>query len=327
MPKPRASTHDMSNLLPALRRVLAGLEESRVTRAPSAALEAFRAELRRRECSAKYVREAMRYVARCLPPRKSLDVIGAADLSASLAAIAGSVSRERAHAVLNVFFGWLVECGDLGSNPMTSIPHARKKAVRVPRRGLTPEEYQGMCRSEKIKRYRRVFYAVAIGTALRCGVLASIRWADVDIERALVRYVTKKGDEFRLKALPVAAVDELRAWKVEQGNPAPEARVFRRVPRPRTFYKDLAAAGIAIETVAGRLDRHALRVSMCTAMAQVGVPLPLAQGVMDHSDVRLTAEIYTRFPDAAQRDAIERASRYFQGPSVKDQGRSGDRAA
>jgi integrase len=71
-----------------------------------------------------------------------------------------------------------------------------------------------------------------------------------------------------------------------------------RVPKMKTFQKDLSKAGIVVVDESGRrMDFHALRGTFCTMLAVNQVPLADAMHLMRHSDPKLTMKIYT---DASQ---------------------------
>jgi integrase len=101
--------------------------------------------------------------------------------------------------------------------------------------------------------------------------------------------ITKSG---RNETVPlVEALAE--AFRAARANTPDHRKVFRGIPKMETFRKDLKAAGI--QEVDGRGRRavlHSLRHSLCTMMAASGVPMAVAQRVMRHSDIRLTAQHY-----------------------------------
>lgn len=53
-----------------------------------------------------------------------------------------------------------------------------------------------------------------------------------------------------------------------------------------------------------KLDIHALRVTFCTRLALAGVPIQVAQSLMGHQSVEMTANIYTRVTTQNLRDAL-----------------------
>jgi hypothetical protein len=84
---------------------------------------------------------------------------------------------------------------------------------------------------------------------------------------------------------------ELRKAKPKDAKPTD--RVLRRIPSMKVLRADLKAAGIPDEPEAGRVDLHAMRMSLATFLAANGVPQRVAQAHMRHSDPRLTSGVYT----------------------------------
>ena len=73
----------------------------------------------------------------------------------------------------------------------------------------------------------------------------------------------------------------------------------------RMFHEVCARAGIAVREEDGtKLDIHALRVTFCTRLALAGVPIQVAQSLMGHQSVEMTANIYTRVTTQNLRDAL-----------------------
>ncbi|MCL2204234.1 MAG: site-specific integrase [Defluviitaleaceae bacterium] len=73
----------------------------------------------------------------------------------------------------------------------------------------------------------------------------------------------------------------------------------------RMFNKLCTKLGIERVTV------HSLRHTFCTILAKQGVPLKTASILMGHSDIGITARIYTHVDDAEKRRGIEKLSTYF----------------
>jgi len=113
----------------------------------------------------------------------------------------------------------------------------------------------------------------------------------------------------------VAALRSIRAVDA-----APFAYVFNgRVPRMKTFRRDLARAGIVYQDAAGRrVDFHSLRMVFATWLAVGGVHPRVAMELMRHSDLKLTMKIYT---DASQLPLVAGVERLpsFVVPSTSGQ--------
>lgn len=64
---------------------------------------------------------------------------------------------------------------------------------------------------------------------------------------------------------------------------------------------DLARAGIEVETAAGVVDFHSLRVTFITNLARGGVHPKVAR----HSTIELTMQTYTKLDASEQRAGID----------------------
>lgn len=79
-----------------------------------------------------------------------------------------------------------------------------------------------------------------------------------------------------------------------RGDAAPGESVFRIIPSVQRFHSDLATVGIKPEDERARkVVLHSLRHSLATMLAASKVPMAVAQRIMRHRDIRLTAETYT----------------------------------
>lgn len=145
---------------------------------------------------------------------------------------------------------------------------------------------------------RAAIYQTAAMSGLRLSELARLTPDLIDFE-SLTMYVSeeqKRRDEDTLPVHPKLAA----ILKPLCDGMAPDAPLWPggwHVHPTRMLYRDLAAAGIAAKTPAGRIDLHAVRVTFVTNLGRAGVPLVAAQKLARHSDPRLTANIYTKLGD------------------------------
>ena len=57
---------------------------------------------------------------------------------------------------------------------------------------------------------------------------------------------------------------------------------------------------------------HSLRHTFCTLLAKQGVPLKTASELAGHSNIALTAKVYTHVDDEERKKGIEKLSAYFE---------------
>ncbi len=184
-------------------------------------------------------------------------------------------------------------------------------------------------------------YSVALTLGLRQGEALGLRWADVDLgartltvrtgmqrvgkvgEGGGLRHVeTKSATSRRTLALPAVIVMALTAHRARQDDERGAGRwedhglVFcTRYGTPldganvtKYFQKLLQGARLP------HMRYHDLRHSAASFLAAQGVPITVAKEILGHSDIRLTANVYTHVLDAAKREAADAMDRLFARP-------------
>ncbi len=132
-------------------------------------------------------------------------------------------------------------------------------------------------------------------------------------ERSIVTYKSKRTDDLILTKDVTA---EMRAYLAKK---EPQNTVFNLVYDLRTMIKkDEADACIEYRDAAGRdLDFHSLRYTFCTKLAPAGIYITVAQKMMRHSTVELTAKFYTNILhefEVAAIEALENLTKTFSNP-------------
>ena len=230
-------------------------------------------------------------------------------------------------AAVIAFLNWNVRTERLASNPCQYIPKVDEtRDKRVKRRALTEDELRRLITSSG---QRGNFYLVAALTGLRMKEMISLTWDDVDLanEAVLVRASkgkAKRDDWIALSPEVTAALRQLRP-----AGASPVARVFQTSPTTRTFSADLKRAGIAeYDELGRRVDRHALRTTTGTLLAQAGVTPQQAQRQMRHADISTTLRHYTdlRLPDQAKAAAKLPSVGVSSTPDEIDESDDGDPA-
>lgn len=149
-------------------------------------------------------------------------------------------------------------------------------------------------------------YRACLTTMYACGLRllegARLEVADVDGARKLVHVHHGKGGRDRLVPLPDAALALLRAhWRTHRHPrwlfpappryPVPPRRVSERPVGESSLQKAFARA-VQASGVRKRAHVHTLRHSYATHLVESGVPLPLVQEYLGHSELSTTA-VYT----------------------------------
>ena len=200
---------------------------------------------------------------------------------------------------LSSFVNWLLGAGRLTVDPLAHVSKvATKGAESRQRRAFTMDEVE---RLRRVSGKRAVVYVTAAFTGLRRGELQKLEWRDIELAAVnpLIRArasTTKNGKEALLPLHPnvVQLLQSVRPATVARGD-----LVFKGlIPRMPRFYSDLKAAGITPADEQGRVaDFHSLRSTFATILTLNGKPQREIMELMRHSDMRLTAKVYT---DAGQ---------------------------
>jgi len=240
------------------------------------------------------------------------------------------------HAFLHRALDDAVRWGLIGRNvsSLVSLPRVEEKDIQT----LTSEQSRELI--DTAKGYRiETFIILALATGARHGELLSLRWEDVDLERAVMHirhtmhrvsgygYVentpkTKSGR--RMVTLPDFAVEALRLHRVSQDayrvavgdkwvnnnllftsihggflNPDTVRRWFRVI---------LKAAGLPVKTRV-----HDLRHSMATLLFAVGVHPKIVQERLGHSKISMTLDMYSHVLPSMQEDAANKINDLLKG--------------
>src|SRR5579872_5254563 len=273
-----------------------------------ALVEEYLNELRRRGRSEMHVTSTRSRLRCVLDGAEDLDVVQPEFIRTALARLADE--RKLSGKTLNdyrkslgAFFSWLELEGRWHTNPVRRVAPVQELEPTRVRRALSNDELCALL--ESTKQVRSAIYRLAATTGLRRSEIAALTWSDVDLEQrtVTVRAATAKNRKDTVLPMPegtVAALKDLRPRKPLRPT------IFRSVPGPRAFYRDLMRAGIQKTDSFEGVDFHALRTTFATALARAEVPLVLAQRLLRHSDPKLTANVYTKLDLEDARRAVHK---------------------
>ena len=190
---------------------------------------------------------------------------------------------------------WMERVGRIKTNPLKNVSRAdeRGKQKRV-RRAFTDEELSKLVAGSQD---RGIIYFTAARTGLRQEELKQAVWGDfrldADVPFVVVRdYAAKNKKEESVQLVP-EIVEALTAYR-PAGWKATDLVFPKGIPRARRLTLDLEANGIPYRDELGRYgDFHALRYTWATFLQRNGVAQRFAMKLMRHSDIRLTAQVYT----------------------------------
>src|SRR6266550_9339399 len=200
--------------------------------------------------------------------------------------------NEYLHAI-NGLMNWLQP--RVGINPLRFVQKAELNGKNKREgRAFTAEELERLC---SVSGRRGFVYRIAARTGIRRGELNEIEQRDIHLEAPLpfivVRASISKNHKQAMQPLTPDAVYALR--ELTHGDERPTDRVFKGlIPRMPRFRADLEAAGISyIDTKGEYADFHSLGKTFGTMLTLAGVPQRVVMELMRHSDMRLTALVYT----------------------------------
>jgi len=218
------------------------------------------------------------------------------------------------------------------------------RLVKRKNQSLTMEQAHGLL--EGVRGHRlEMLLTLALTTGMRRGELLALRWADVDLERKMVKvhrtvdYIPKYGyveNEPKTAAgeravlLPSFVADMLKQHRVQQLEVQLKAGsawedhdlVFTDLSggyfNPRyleKLFKKIAAQA----SLPPQMTFHNLRHSAATLLLSMGVPLKVIQEILGHSNFAITANIYTDVLPSMQEKAMEKWDDEFGGSDNQDE--------
>ena len=214
------------------------------------------------------------------------------------------------------------ECGTFlrAAREMDAENGARALAATTIGHGTKGPGYESKDRVRRVP--QAPLWRAFLETGGRFSEVVRAPWGELDETGSTLRFraETTKGKRERTLPLSAELTAELSSLRVLH------AEVLGRIPKVtdpifltpkgcawvgqnrnalRMFHEVCARAGIAVREEAGtKLDIHALRVTFCTRLALAGVPIQVAQSLMGHQSVEMTANIYTRVTTQNLRDAL-----------------------
>ncbi len=222
-------------------------------------------------------------------------------------------TAQRIFSVLRLVMDGAVRDGHVRRNPVAVIkaPSAPSREARF----LSPDEVVRLLEAARGSRYLPVLTLIA-ATGVRKGEALALTWADVDLDRRLMRIrgtlsrvsgelvVTSPKTSHSRRVLPLTSgmialltahraaqdlerVNAHNLWRergfvfaTETGAPLDPRNVLRALTTAAR------KAGLADVTV------HTLRHSAATAMLESGVHPKAVSELLGHSDIRITADVY-----------------------------------
>jgi integrase len=204
-----------------------------------------------------------------------------------------------------------IEWGYLEVNPARGIklpPMQRRRKTAV----LTCEQLAMLLRS--LQEPAKTLAITAAMTGLRIGEVLALRWANVDLEKNVIRvreavyaghFSTPKtkssirdvplGPALRQSLLDYRKGEQRDAlvFASKNGKPLDAKNILRRILKPTCAHLELPP-----------ITWHSFRHTHATLLSDLGESMKTAQAQLGHARLSTTAEIYTHVVPASQRAAV-----------------------
>ena len=210
-------------------------------------------------------------------------------------------------------------------NPCTGIkitPHTSDNRIKV----LSPVQQEELMQNVTDQR-ARLFCALGIYAGLRREEILGLQWGDIKdgkitVNRAVTFLKNQQDDNHELKS---------KAAHRSIPIPSPLQDILDDTPHNSLFLITNAHGGEMTLTAYRRLwehvtksvdfnlHAHMLRHSYATSLYRAGIDLKKAQYLLGHSDIKMTAEIYTHIADEQIDDAAEKIQSIFSCQSEVSQ--------
>lgn len=289
---------------------------------------------------AKYETFYRLYISDCALAGMRLIDIKAANIQGYYNSLLEKTTAKNIHQlnkILKIFFKYCLKADILIKNPLL--------AVELPKTPNEPEKNTALSDSdieklvaackEDIKYFPFVF---ACFTGLRAGELLALKYKDIDFKDGMisvnksVKYLTVDGEYKPLLSEAKTVASIRRVPILEEIKPLLQAHIlhirgasrvlsikgdFLLFPSATGTYREQNNFLQAFKRLCDKLDIqegctiHSLRHTYCTILARQGVSLLDASRLMGHSNVSITARVYSHVTDNEKKNAVQKLAAYF----------------
>ena len=234
------------------------------------------------------------------------------------------------HTVLRKSLADAERKGLISRNPANQAdPPTSSSAKAAERQVWSSDEARIFLAQHELPPYRRIAWAIALGTGLRRGELSGLRWDDLSDTRLSVRRTRTTASHRVVESSPKTARSErslqlsagllqhLRAWRAEQG------RMFLRTGQrceyvltderlnpwhpdalSRAWSRD-AEAAFESDLVSIKMTLHDCRHWHATQLVRAGVDLNTVSNRLGHATAAFTLSVYGHSDEEHDRKAAE----------------------
>lgn len=217
-------------------------------------------------------------------------------------------TRRIARGELSAFLAWCVRRKKIDRNPIDLVDQPRVSRDRKVR-AMTTAELQLLLNTVPLRKNGRDaadVYMLSFWTGFRRSDLKSLRVFNVDLKSDPPQIMLRADQvkERRSVVMPIVAPEVLAMLERRIEGKLKTEKLFRSIPKPPIFDRDLKRAGIAkVDARGQKLVLHSCRHGLATAMGDAGVDIRKVQKVMRHADIATTM-LYTDVPETARASAL-----------------------
>jgi integrase len=242
------------------------------------------------------------------------------------------------HKLLGNFFNYCVKSDLIIKSPLTAVELPQNRKQTETNTAVSDDDITKIVQAAKSDISDFIF-AFALFTGLRQGEILALRHKDVDWENNVIhvnktmKYLTVDGayqpvlsetkTQSSIRDVPILSnihgllrqhivAEKEKHFKVT----IPFSSDSILFSSSNCTYRESSNVRRALSRMCRRIGIedttfHSLRHTFCTILAKQGVPLKTASTLMGHSNIAITAAIYTHVDNAELKKGVERLSVYF----------------
>ena len=224
----------------------------------------------------------------------------------------GGVMSNRTFSAIRKLFAWSLERDIVPLSPVAGVHPVAKEISRD--RVLSDAELRAFWQATgELAEPWGPFFRVLALTGQRLGEVAGMRWADIDLDRALWTLPARANKSGRLHEVPLSGPAASILGNIARHS-GPHVFTTGDGSKPISGFSRPKDAITAAMPPGPRWTPHDLRRSFATTAARLGTPPHVVEKVLNHSGgtIRGVAAIYNRAGyDAEKRRALEAWARHL----------------
>lgn len=267
--------------------------------------------------------------------------------------IGKSQSRiNKAYQLINAIFEKAIDLRMLNYNPCRGV--TKPKGTAGSRRALTDEEI-AVFKEVASTHPKGPLFALILGCGLRPGELRALKWANVDIKKQTIDVIAaieagtnnkikppKSASGIRTVPIPDWCIPYVERMYFDKDDSGFVFHNTRRQPYTNNLYKrawksvmrhmQIAAGAESYrnELISFPVDQsitpYYLRHTYATKLAEAGVDIKTAQYLLGHSDIKMTANIYTHVTAGLIKMAKDKINEYANKQDIREESAKKEKA-